>query len=970
MSTKIFKPETRQQAEQLITVNQKDFSQGAFSDIPASTVPTNGVCYLKNMIDRGDELCGRTGSIVWGNYGRQIECATLPTFYEGFIHSSTTGFVTPQGKRYQFLVRSFNANDLSLGSICNIDDYLVLSNGQSELVLDYKSEFRINPATGEPETFSYITTMVNNYTANYGDMVSGSFRHQVNAIHYHNTYKRFLLHIGEDVYVSDDSVISNWVKCYCESAISPSNEKSCFDQIKDNVILFNSNGIYKFDITKDPIIFYKINSLIPQNKLVENNNDHVGYCRRYLYGMSKIDGDGNRISGTILTDSGSNLYDSNYIDYAQYWKDYPIDSSNGNIISGLFIPSDVETNWPYSTIQETHWTHYSLWGTADVGPNGTDPINGVGNNTEQYAWINDIPIATSFSINKLASHNIATVNYGNISTTENNCYSIMVPEIFGSLQHESILIKEFINQNNIVNIVSGINCTQPHNDSLGNIIPHVFPSTSDLINFIVSLDNNAASGNTIQFQIQPLIDDAVGSISGASSASGCAMIPGNIYQYDKNYKTFSYIGNQQFSYDGEAEVEYINSTPTVKVYGIGGNYFNPSGYIEQLMFRSKADLTSFLFSYNSNVDPNSFYYYISAYGEEHGSGVGTVGEAKFHFDYGPWVISNQVNDNIKNYELYHITKNDFYVIEDIYNYLPLNNNLLWISGNDTFYVNAFNNLAGFIGALSGCNIGYNNGSIYSVSGDQFINDDIGTTMTLSNGNRYHINMVVSGYASSIEGFNPDVSGTMCWNYIPRTYYDTLSDDLLKPRLAGFPLFQRFWTSIENPIDGIVAPGWILTVPGEKRSVEYCQVPDGYEYLAGYHHPTYQTTTCNDDVRCLGILPDKCVVYGANSTSVIPLNIMSDITDNTTGTNVTVLGGLSEIDTNIGISNRSCLSDFDNGTHIVVTSEPAIRMFDGSQYSSNMASKRIMQRLYAIGNNVNGIYSPFIGYIFYGDLYSD
>ena len=49
------------------------------------------------------------------------------------------------------------------------------------------------------------------------------------------------------------------------------------------------------------------------------------------------------------------------------------------------------------TAPQYHWTHLGLHGPLDSGPDGTDPINGRGNNPEQFIHIDDVPIMKAFT---------------------------------------------------------------------------------------------------------------------------------------------------------------------------------------------------------------------------------------------------------------------------------------------------------------------------------------------------------------------------------------------------------------------------------------------------------------------------------------------------------------------------------------------------------------------------------------------
>lgn len=62
---------------------------------------------------------------------------------------------------------------------------------------------------------------------------------------------------------------------------------------------------------------------------------------------------------------------------------------------GTLTPATVRNTTP-SEVQR-HFTHYSVYGTLDSGPAGTDVINGRGNNPEQFIWLYDHPVIKAFT---------------------------------------------------------------------------------------------------------------------------------------------------------------------------------------------------------------------------------------------------------------------------------------------------------------------------------------------------------------------------------------------------------------------------------------------------------------------------------------------------------------------------------------------------------------------------------------------
>ena len=58
-----------------------------------------------------------------------------------------------------------------------------------------------------------------------------------------------------------------------------------------------------------------------------------------------------------------------------------------------------------------HFTHYSVYGTLDSGPAGTDVISGRGNNPEQFIWLYDHPVMKAFTARETAGGSPVSIIY-------------------------------------------------------------------------------------------------------------------------------------------------------------------------------------------------------------------------------------------------------------------------------------------------------------------------------------------------------------------------------------------------------------------------------------------------------------------------------------------------------------------------------------------------------------------------------
>lgn len=707
MSARDFSIRSRQEAERRITRLQKDFSAGMFADIPSISVPDNGVAYLKNIRNYGDRLSGRTGCREWGDYSSETIAATLPQFTTGISSSSTVSGTT----------RTITASGYSFTS-ANVGDWYVHDDGTHERIIT------VNGA-GSIDTRCYDTTSKTSSSA--------ALRHNINGIYFHSFLKKVVLLLGSNVYTSD-ATMTEWVLAYCESVESPDDSVSIFDEINNDVVLFNSNGIYKIIIDSSPVFYYKVNSIIPTTKLSDGSLTG-SYAYRYVYGLSKLSGSGSRnrqTAGVVLrTDSGTNEVDSNNKDYAEYWTNVAVSSGvSGITIGTLRVPQ-------ISGVEESHWDAYSVWRTADVGPSGTDPVFGEGNNDQAYIWVDDVPIMKPF---------VVTASGFTLSVLSGEC------------------------------------------------------SVKDI-------------GSKMKI------------------ADGCGVV-------------------EEFTI-----LDANENTNTYTIDSEGPAFWSEGGI------------------------------------------------------------------------------------------LPL-------------YAS--------IGAAYTTAITASGGVLYVSSGDEFTSDDIGKRVVCSDGNVFHIIGESGGYALVVEDTEILTMVAGCWGEDSRNYHDVLSDDDLKPRIAGYPLYQRFYHNVPNANLGINVPGFMLTATKDDNYIYYSQIPDGFEYLTGYYSPLYQATFVKDGIRAFGEFPDNVAVYCINSTYSIPLNVTDNITLEEIGVSIEVLAGIVPADSTIGTVSRTNIANIELGNQVVITSEPAIRLFDGKSYSSNLASKRIMDILIGSNPTMSCVYHPIMGFMFWCD----
>ena len=252
-----------------------------------------------------------------------------------------------------------------------------------------------------------------------------------------------------------------------------------------------------------------------------------------------------------------------------------------------------------------------------------------------------------------------------------------------------------------------------------------------------------------------------------------------------------------------------------------------------------------------------------------------------------------------------------------------------------------------------------------VSGHQFVSADVGKTIFWSSGQRSYITAYVSGTEVTASPSATIAQTAMTMDPTERNMSLAVQDDQLRTRIAGFSLQNRYWIQLPDCDVGAVVNAFMFcAVRGEHR-MYYSQMPEGQQYLAGYYNNVYQLTSFNDTVQHLSEFPDHLVVYCSHSTHGVPINTFDAITIPEVGEVVAILSGQNIIDHNVGLKDFGSVQKIDKSRERLMTSEPALREFNGFQYSDNLAENRIMKKLDKFQAATASAYSRETGYLLWG-----
>jgi len=382
MGRKQRSPQSRSFDERDIFRKQEDFSAGVYQDLPVSQVPLNALAKLENFVNRGQRLSTRGGSKLWGDYSTSTAAAALPSIRTGYASTSTVSSN----------IRTISITAGDNFTTADIGRYYVRDNGDNERIQSIVT-----------------TTSIQTYTksADVTDDTAASIRGAVHGRYFHKTTKKIILHIDTRLYVTD-VYIGSWTLTNKVCYDSLGDADSTFTEFGDYVIVANSNGIFKLDLSTTPYFYWKINTPVPSVLISDVNalstdpqqstdSDLYPYGRKRVYSMTRLSGTGvrdrNSSGVSIEQESGTTALDDNSIDFGVNWTDAIISSTDTDTFGTLTVPVDTAD----ATETQRHWTHYSVYATKDVGEFGVSPDNGIGNNTELLVWEMDIPIGSAYT---------------------------------------------------------------------------------------------------------------------------------------------------------------------------------------------------------------------------------------------------------------------------------------------------------------------------------------------------------------------------------------------------------------------------------------------------------------------------------------------------------------------------------------------------------------------------------------------
>jgi len=196
-----------------------------------------------------------------------------------------------------------------------------------------------------------------------------------------------------------------------------------------------------------------------------------------------------------------------------------------------------------------------------------------------------------------------------------------------------------------------------------------------------------------------------------------------------------------------------------------------------------------------------------------------------------------------------------------------------------------------------------------------------------------------------------ISTHKIFGYMPteRSMHDYISDI----SAAGYGSVWPLYTLGYRPLPPLrlvgINTGMLLGSSYETPTeLEYSSTVD-FRYL-GYHNKAFQRiSSINDKITAIGVTKTNLVFFTARKTYAINISQAKPIVNETLGTSYIVFPSPEMVEDSIGVVNDGCITNGPNMSMFVFTSEPGIRLFNGTKYSEDYSAGTIKK---TIINNLN------------------
>ena len=250
---------------------------------------------------------------------------------------------------------------------------------------------------------------------------------------------------------------------------------------------------------------------------------------------------------------------------------------------------------------------------------------------------------------------------------------------------------------------------------------------------------------------------------------------------------------------------------------------------------------------------------------------------------------------------------------------------------------------------------------------EFTEDDIGKSLFVGDSHVVTITNIIDEKSCHTTGDTTHVSNTPCGiNPINRNYMDGINDEILSTRVRSFPLRSRFFTHLPRSPLGLFAFGFVFVANRGFGEIYYGSLAD--VDLIGYHRDFNQTDqTIQSPITHLSEIGGTVSIKTDRETyRLLPMEAFNGGNPQF-NESFLVISPPQLITNTIGTLSSSHVDRVDNGHELILTSEPGVRIFNGDEYSENIAYGKI-QETYIEKLEQNAImkYIDGVGIIIWGN----
>lgn len=769
---------------------QRAFQSGMMQGPPASLLPDNALYRLFNVVSYSRWLQGRFGSRIYTD-------TVLPGI------PGRSGY---SGSKTGTLLTSVNAG-FTEGDVFN---YWVWDDGTQSEMIEYVSATQMRTRDSDDNTGS------NCYV-----------RGRHNGWFYHSTQNLVVIMLAGDFWVSDVPLTS-WSRMTCISASQPQSAISTFDEFDDDVICWNSGGMFRLKIGDVCPHYWRMNSPSPSIYVTGNTRDDtVPYGYRYLYTAVRLSGYGaikSRADSGVLIEQEScpNQPDDDLKDYGEVWTALPR-----------------------------------------------------GNNTKTHGVITGEEVA-------LASRDAVTVwepvvNGALTLTINGNTYTAYCD--FTSVQTMGEVAQR---------IQNGLRVYWP--DATCEYESNVFTITSGYVD-----------GSTLTAIAAP------GAGTNITAAGYMNIIGGTIsteyFAQPKIVQGFTVPVQSASPSDPEWHYTHYGVYRTLDVGDGGTNPITGEGNDPERYIWCKDLRMSGAFLASKTTTG----VVTASIGEFEEADVGTVIE---------WYEGTRdlITSYVSSTQVIVDEGGEYYYEEPIEGPCAIGNGRV-------------------IGASQ------SGTTVTRTIGGSFSSGDVGKTIVWAD-----------GYTSIITGYINANKVTVCpsqdreyqgmtLDWTGRNLQDTIDDDNLRPRQRSWLIKNRAWDVLPLTNIGRYMPGWVFSAVRGESKFYYTQLAAATKYLAGYYNPLQENDDCKDAIQSIEEYPNRIVIFCTNSVYGGPTNTSVQISVPGTGEFINVFSGIQLLAESVGVTDYGSIVNVNEGMQLMITGEPAVRMFDGFKFGDNLAETR-------------------------------